>query len=112
MSIKNDKIMDMLYHIVQKRLNTPSKGSYISFLLESGPDTIHKKLIEEATETVEASEQADRDAIVHEVADLFFHTIVLIGKWQISPSEVYAELGQRWGKPGLKEKQERTFNGK
>lgn len=108
MSIKNEEILDRLYRLVQERKNTPSQSSYISFLLESAAETLTGKLVEEAMETAQAAHQADRDALIRETADLWFHSLVLLGKWQIPPDDIYSELCRRWGTSGFKEKKMRN----
>ncbi|MCJ0765019.1 phosphoribosyl-ATP diphosphatase [Variovorax terrae] len=82
--------------------------SYVSRLLHKGPDAFLKKIGEEATEVVMAAKDADHggDAakIVYEVADLWFHTLVALAHYGLSPADVIAELERREGTSGIEEK--------
>lgn len=109
MSINNkSQILHDLYTIIIQRSNKPSADSYVSQLLLKGKDAIHSKLLEETLEVLAASQEAAREQIIYEIADAWFHALVLLGYWQISPEEVCAELSRRWGRSGLMEKAERT----
>ena len=101
-------IFDRLYAVIRDRAGTPRADSYVSGLLCRGPDAIHAKIDEESAELTEASTQRNRDAIVHEAADLWFHTMVLLGYHEIEPSRIRAELERRWGTSGLQEKAARS----
>jgi phosphoribosyl-ATP pyrophosphohydrolase len=108
-STKSDAaILDRLYEIIRQRKESLSPDSYVASLFVKGAEKIHAKIVEEAGELVEASEFGDRDHIVHETADLIFHTMVLLGQWDIQPEEIYGELARRWGVSGIKEKESRT----
>ena len=82
--------------------------SYVSRLLHKGPDAFLKKIGEEATEVVMAAKDADHggDAqkIVNEVADLWFHSMVALAHYGLSPLDVVAELERREGTSGIEEK--------
>jgi phosphoribosyl-ATP pyrophosphohydrolase len=107
-SIKSDAaILDLLYEVIRQRKETPSPDSYVASLFVKGTKKIHAKIVEEAGELVEASELGDRGHIVHETADLIFHTMVLLGQWDIPPEEIYGELARRWGVSGITEKESR-----
>lgn len=84
------------------------EASYVSRLLHKGPDAFLKKIGEEATEVVMAAKDADHggDAskIVYEVADLWFHSMVALAHYGLSPADVIAELERRVGTSGLEEK--------
>jgi phosphoribosyl-ATP pyrophosphohydrolase len=75
--------------------------------MAKGIDRILKKLGEEATELVIAGKGGARDEIVYECADLFFHSLVLLGFYDIPPGEIYAELRRRFGISGIEEKNAR-----
>jgi phosphoribosyl-ATP pyrophosphohydrolase len=77
--------------------------SYVARLFSRGTDTILKKIGEEATEVVMAAKDGDRARIVGEVADLWFHTLVALAAYGLSPREVLAELERREGLSGLDE---------
>jgi len=71
------------------------------------PDAILKKIGEEATEVVMAAKDGQREAIVRESADLWFHTLVLLAYHGLGPEDVLAELARRMGRSGLEEKASR-----
>jgi phosphoribosyl-ATP pyrophosphohydrolase len=77
--------------------------SYVARLFDKGTDAILKKIGEEATETVMAGKDGDRAKIVYEVADLWFHSMVALSHFGLSPAEVLAELERREGLSGLEE---------
>jgi phosphoribosyl-ATP pyrophosphohydrolase len=83
-------------------------ASYVARLLYKGPDAFLKKIGEEATEVVMAAKDADHggDAtkIVYEVADLWFHSMVALAHYGLSPADVIAELERREGISGIEEK--------
>ena len=105
---ERDDILQAVYDIIRERKNNPTEKSYTASLFAKGLDTILKKLGEEATEVVIAGKGGARDEVVYEVADLFFHTLVLLGYHDIEPAEVYAELRRRFGTSGLAEKAARS----
>ena len=84
------------------------QASYVARLLHKGPDAFLKKIGEEATEVVMAAKDADhggdRQRIVGEVADLWFHCMVALAHYGLSPAEVIAELERREGTSGIEEK--------
>jgi phosphoribosyl-ATP pyrophosphohydrolase len=83
-------------------------ASYVARLLHQGPDAFLKKIGEEATEVVMAAKDADhggdRSKIVYEVADLWFHCLIALAHYDLSPSDVLAELERRAGTSGIEEK--------
>ncbi|WP_333904839.1 phosphoribosyl-ATP diphosphatase [Delftia acidovorans] len=95
--------------------------SYVARLLHKGPDAFLKKIGEEATEVVMAAKDADHggDAgkILYEVADLWFHSMIALAHYGLTPAQVVAELERREGTSGIEEKalrkaQERVVNEK
>ena len=82
--------------------------SYVARLLHKGPDAFLKKIGEEATEVVMAAKDADfggdRSKIVGEVADLWFHTMIALAHYGLTPADVVAELERREGTSGIEEK--------
>ncbi len=100
---END-ILSSLYQVVLDRRNNPRPDSYVAALLKKGPEAIHAKISEETGELIEASRRSSPDEIIHEMADLWFHTVVLLGTSEIEPAAVYRELELRWGRSGLQEK--------
>ncbi|OGB42866.1 MAG: phosphoribosyl-ATP diphosphatase [Burkholderiales bacterium RIFOXYC2_FULL_59_8] len=84
------------------------EASYVARLLHKGPDAFLKKIGEEATEVVMAAKDADHGGdtskIVYEVADLWFHSMIALAHYGLSPADVIAELLRREGTSGLEEK--------
>lgn len=82
--------------------------SYVARLLHKGPDSFLKKIGEEATEAVMAAKDidhgGDRQKLVNETADLWFHSMIALAHYGLSPADVVAELVRREGLSGLDEK--------
>ena len=82
--------------------------SYVARLLHKGPDAFLKKIGEEATEVVMAAKDADhggdRTKVICEVADLWFHSMIALAHYGLSPADVVAELERREGTSGIEEK--------
>jgi phosphoribosyl-ATP pyrophosphohydrolase len=97
-------ILDAVYQVVLDRKANPSECSYTASLMQKGTDKILKKLGEEATEVVIAGKSGVRADVVYEVADLLFHTLVLLGYQDIPLEAVYDELRRRFGISGIEEK--------
>jgi phosphoribosyl-ATP pyrophosphohydrolase len=93
-------ILDDLESVILSRKNNPSGNSYVSSLFAKGKDEILKKIGEEAIEVIIASKAADRQQIVNELADLWFHCMVLMAEDGLSHSDVLKELESRFGKKG------------
>ena len=102
-----DDTLDRLADVLERRKEADPDSSYVARLYAKGLDAILKKIGEEATETVMAAKDADRDRIVHEIADLWFHSLVLLAHQGLSPDDVLAELDRRFGLSGLEEKARR-----
>jgi len=97
--------------VIESRLpahGSNPEASYVARLLHKGPDAFLKKIGEEATEVVMAAKDADHGGdtakIVYEVADLWFHTMVALAHYGLSPGDVVAELDRRAGTSGIEEK--------
>ncbi len=103
----NSDILMQLHETIMQRLNADSDSSYVASLNNKGLDTILKKIGEEATETVIAAKEGDQQKIIYETADLWFHTMVMLAKQGLDPSQVINELQQRMGTSGLLEKASR-----
>jgi len=101
-------ILDAVYQVILDRKANPSDTSYTASLMHKGLDKILKKLGEEATEVVIAGKGGVREEIVYETADLFFHTLVLLGYKDIPLESVFDELRRRFGISGIAEKASRT----
>ena len=101
-------ILDAVYHVIQERRQNPTEKSYVASLYAKGLDKILGKIGEEATEAAVAGKGGKADEVVYEVADLFFHTLILLGYYDLPPERVYAELRRRFGLSGIEEKDSRT----
>ena len=95
-------ILESVLRTIRERRSHPQAGSYTSKLFEGGHDKILKKVVEEAGEVLLASKGGKKEEIVYEVADLFFHTLMVLGYHGLSLQDVDEELGGRFGKPGLR----------
>lgn len=100
--VYRENIIERIYDVVLDRKRNPKEDSYVSSLLRGGKDKILKKISEEAGELILGSKNEDRKEIIYEMADLWFHTLVVLGYHEITPSEIYEELKRRSGKPGRK----------
>lgn len=100
-------ILERLAQVLEERKQADPDSSYVARLYAKGLDAILKKIGEEATETVMAAKDGQPDKLVHEVADLWFHTLVLLAHQGLGPELVLAELGRRFGLSGLEEKARR-----
>jgi phosphoribosyl-ATP pyrophosphohydrolase len=98
----NDTLARLAAVIESRRQGDPDK-SYVARLFHKGTDAILKKIGEEATETVMAAKDGDRQKIVYEVADLWFHSMIALSHFGLSPADVLAELERREGLSGLEE---------
>ena len=92
---------------IDARKGAASGTSYVASLLAKGDNAILKKIGEEATETVMAAKDGDKISLVREVADLWFHCLVLLASRGLGPQDVLAELARREGTSGLDEKANR-----
>ena len=98
----SEGLLQQIYAVVQERKRRAPQESYVASLMARGQDYVLKKVIEEAAEVLMASKDGRREAIVYEMADLWFHAIVALGWHDISPQEVLQELQRRFGKSGLR----------
>ena len=89
------EMLGRLQRVVEDRRDRPEEGSYTCYLFEKGVDKIAKKTGEEAVELVIAAKNGDKEEIVGECADLFYHTLVLLANAGVKLSDVCAELEDR-----------------
>ncbi len=93
--------------IESRKAGDPAK-SYVAHLLHKGPDAFLKKIGEEATEVVMAAKDvdhgADKSKLLYEVADLWFHSMVALAHYGLTPADVIAEPERREGTSGIEEK--------
>ena len=91
------EVLNTVFEIILERHRTKPAGSYVASLLEQGLDRIAKKVGEEAAEVIIAAKNRDRAQVAHEVADLWFHTLVLLAEQGMDPADVTAVLAERRG---------------
>ena len=97
-------ILKQLGLILEQRKSESADQSYVASLYAKGLDTILKKIGEESAETIIAAKGGNKDQIVYEIADLWFHTLVLLAQQGLGPDDVLKELQRRSGVSGLDEK--------
>ena len=109
--MNNSEILASLTEILEQRKTAAADSSYVAGLYARGLDAILKKIGEEATETVMAAKDAaagdthdGKGKLVYEVADLWFHSMVLLAQQGLSADDVLNELARRFGVSGLDEK--------
>lgn len=107
MSASQDVLAE-IHQTLVSRLDADAGSSYVASLYSKGLDAILKKIGEEATETVMAAKDGETDKIIYEVADLWFHTMVLLAQQGLEPQQVVNELARRMGTSGIEEKASRT----
>ena len=100
-------ILEQLEKVLEERKQADADSSYVASLHAKGLEKILKKVGEEATETVIAAVGGDREQVVYETADLWFHIMVMLSHLDISHDEVLGELERRFGLSGLEEKAQR-----
>ena len=89
--------------VIQARRGADPATSYVARLFDKGVDAVLKKVGEEATEVVMAAKDGEPAKIVAEVADLWFHTMIVLARFDLTPAAVLAELERREGLSGLDE---------
>lgn len=104
-------VLPELYETLCARKTAGADSSYVAKLYAGGIDAILKKVGEEAVETVIAAKGGDDKALVHELADLWFHTLVLMAHRNVPLSALNDELARRQGRSGIDEKAGRLASG-
>lgn len=101
-------VLARLANVIESRKGGDVDKSYVARLLAKGPDSFLKKVGEEATEVVMAAKDIDHGAekskLVYEVADLWFHSMVALSYYGLTPADVVQELARREGLSGIEEK--------
>jgi phosphoribosyl-ATP pyrophosphohydrolase len=97
-------ILYRLTEVIEGRKNADPETSYVAKLLYEGQDKILKKIAEESAEVLLASKEQDKSHVIREVADLWFHCLVLLAHHNVGPDDVLNELRRREGVSGLDEK--------
>jgi len=102
-----ERVLARLAETIESRRGADPASSYVASLLDKGRDAILKKVGEEATETVMASKDGVPSRVTAEMADLWFHCLVLLAHHGLKPADVLAELARREGRSGHDEKASR-----
>lgn len=102
-NLQRDVLLRLGETIAARKAAEPG-SSYVASLCAKGEDAILRKVLEEATETLLASKEGDKLHVVREVADLWFHSLVLLAWHGVGPQDVLAELERREGVSGIAEK--------
>ena len=100
----SDDILQRLMAVVEARKGADPDTSYVAGLYAGGLDSILKKIGEESTETIIAAKSGDKQQIVHETADLWFHCLVMLAQQDLDARQVLDELARRFGVSGIDEK--------
>lgn len=100
----NQDILQRLTDTLEARKQATPESSYAANLFTKGEDAILKKIGEETTEVILASKEGDKSHLVYEIADLWFHCMVLLAKQGLNVGDVLNELARREGESGLAEK--------
>ena len=103
----SDNVLVELAETLESRKDADPGTSYVASLYDKGLDEILKKIGEEATEVIIAAKSGEKTAIIHETADLWFHTLVMLAQQGLGPGDILSELDRRFGLSGLKEKASR-----
>lgn len=101
-------ILKKLTETLEARKKDDPTKSYTASLYRDGLEAILKKVNEEAFETIIAARQGDNKELIHEVADLWFHTLVLMAHKNLSVEDILNELAKREGTSGIEEKENRS----
>jgi phosphoribosyl-ATP pyrophosphohydrolase len=101
-------ILKQLEQVLEERKAADPESSYVARLYSKGLDAILKKVGEEATETVMAAKDGNKEQVIYETADLWFHTLVMLSQQGLSHEDVLDELARRFGVSGIDEKASRS----
>ncbi|MDX8401154.1 MAG: phosphoribosyl-ATP diphosphatase [Mariprofundaceae bacterium] len=104
---KPDMMLRALADVLETRKRESPETSYVASLYAQ-PDKMLEKIGEEAVETILAAKNGEHAAIIHETADLWFHTLVMLSHHGLTPEDVLAELARRFGISGHDEKASRN----
>lgn len=101
-------VLNRLAELLEQRKAADPASSYVAKLYAKGMDSILKKIGEEATETVIAAKGGNKQEIIYETADLWFHTLIMLSHAGLKPQDVLEELARREGLSGIAEKESRS----
>lgn len=102
------QVLDALAQVLEERRQADPGSSYVASLYAKGRQKIAQKVGEEGVEVALAAVGEDRQAIISEMADLWFHSLVLLADAGLTHDDVLAELAHRFGLSGLEEKAARS----
>jgi phosphoribosyl-ATP pyrophosphohydrolase len=102
-NLTSDDTLERMAAVIESRRGGDPDKSYVARLFAKGPDAMLKKVGEEATEVVMAGKDGDAVKLTAEMADLWFHTLVVLAAHGLKPADVLAELRRREGMSGLEE---------
>ncbi|HHD11508.1 MAG TPA: bifunctional phosphoribosyl-AMP cyclohydrolase/phosphoribosyl-ATP diphosphatase HisIE [Deltaproteobacteria bacterium] len=102
------EIIARLFNTIKERKGASAEKSYTASLYEKGLPKIAEKIYEEASELIVAAKKEGREQVVHEMCDLWYHTLVLLGYKDVELEEVLGELARRFGTSGIEEKKNRN----
>ncbi len=103
----SDDILARLMAVLESRKGAEPESSYVASLYDKGLDSILKKIGEESAETIIAAKSGDKQQIVYETADLWFHSLVMLAQQNLTAQQVLDELERRFGLSGIDEKASR-----
>ena len=106
--MQNQELLLALQQVLIERKNASADDSYVASLYAKGLGQILKKVGEEASEVIIAAKGDDKQALINEMADLWFHSLVLLINEGLSIEQVTQELDRRFGMSGLEEKAQRN----
>lgn len=100
--------LNRLAQLLEERKSADPQTSYVAKLYAKGMDSILKKVGEESAETIIAAKNGDKEHLIYETADLWFHTLVMLAHAGLKPQDILDELARREGLSGLVEKASRV----
>ena len=103
-----DDVLYRLAETLEQRKRADPDKSYSASLYAKGINATLKKIGEEATEVIIAANSGEKTAIIHETADLWFHTLIMLSQLGLGPDDVLTELERRFGISGIEEKRGRN----
>jgi phosphoribosyl-ATP pyrophosphohydrolase len=99
-----NEVLRRLAETLEQRKKADPDKSYSASLYAKGINATLKKIGEEATEVIIAAKSGEKTAIIHETADLWFHTLIMLSQLGLGPEDILTELERRFGTSGLEEK--------
>ena len=106
--MSDTSFLEELATTLESRRGADPSTSYVAKLLQAGPDAVLKKIGEEATETILSAKSGDKQHLIRETADLWFHSMIMLVQAGLRPADVINELKRREGTSGLAEKAARA----